>query len=354
MRRGFFGSLVGAFFGLILFLLAFGVIWWNEGKTNLADVARNSAPASAEQIDAANEGKLVAVTGSLGAGKPLADADFVEPGDYLALERVAEMYAWQESSASEGEGETRKEYKRDWSDSPADSSKFVNATDHFNPPMQVKGSEFFADGAQIGSFTVDLANLSLPRKERTPFNNLQLSDNLQGTVKDDFFYLAPAKPDDPKVGDIRIYYNTLASPLNVTLFAQQNGSNLISFPYDKGRNTFYRAITGDRNQAIATLETENTIFTWAMRVGSFLMMWFGLGIVFSPLVNLLGILPGLRQVGRFITSVVTFAITLVVWLVATAVAIVLQNVWLLIALVVVLVGGGYVWVTRRKKAIVVR
>ena len=61
MKQSFFqkvmGSLVGSLFGLGLFLLAFGVIWWNEGKTNLADVAHTSLSVSAEQIDGVNEGK---------------------------------------------------------------------------------------------------------------------------------------------------------------------------------------------------------------------------------------------------------------------------------------------------------
>ena len=350
MRQNFFqkimGSLVGSLFGLGLFLLAFGVIWWNEGKTNLADVARTSLSVSAEQIDSVNDGKLVAVTAPLAAGAPIGDPDFVEPGNFLVLERVAEMYAWDESS---GENENSKKYEQKWTTSPADSSKFKVVDGHANPAMKVKENRNVATGGTIGSFGVDLANLSLPSEDRIPAESVAWVDSLKGEIYDDDFYLAPANPDQPKVGDIRISYNALPNPLNVTLFGQQTGKQLISAPYDNGKNTFYRAIEGDRNQAISTLETENTMLTWAMRVGSFLMMWLGLSIFFSPLVDMLGILPVLKQIGSFLSGVVTFVITLVLWLLATLVAIVLQNLWLLIAVVVIVIAGAYFLVSRRQQ-----
>ena len=44
-------SFVGVLFGILLFIGSFAVLWFNEGRTNMADVARNSTPVVGTSIN---------------------------------------------------------------------------------------------------------------------------------------------------------------------------------------------------------------------------------------------------------------------------------------------------------------
>lgn len=169
-------SLVGALIGLLLFFGAFFVIWWNEGRANIALVAAESMPVPASTINPANEGQFVAVTGELVASAPIGDEPYLQPGNYLFLERKAEMFAWDEESRSEtrdklgGGSETVTEYRyeKKWTTSPDNSANFKDPEGHTNPPMAVEGREVEAPGATLGAFALDLKRLSLPGGTRYP------------------------------------------------------------------------------------------------------------------------------------------------------------------------------------------
>ena len=100
--KGYFSrigdAVKGVVFGLILFLGAFGVIYWNEGKVDISEIGKTAAKVSAETVDISADGKLVAVTGKAVSTEKLGDSMFLKPADYLAFSRSVEMYAWVEKS----------------------------------------------------------------------------------------------------------------------------------------------------------------------------------------------------------------------------------------------------------------
>ncbi|MBP1588758.1 MAG: hypothetical protein ILO10_01030, partial [Kiritimatiellae bacterium] len=141
------GSFKGLLFGLLLFLVAFPLLWWNEGRTvkqtrALNEGAEAVVEASLDAVDPALEGQLVHVSGLVTNLAPVADSDFGLSVDALVLRREVEMYQWVESQKTSkkvnlgGSETTTTEYSytREWADPRfADSSDFVYPEGHQNP-----------------------------------------------------------------------------------------------------------------------------------------------------------------------------------------------------------------------------
>ena len=69
-------SFVGVLVGVILFLVAFPVLWFNEGRTNMATVAQASVLVDGASVNAQTEGKQVAVAGTLASDERLSDTPY--------------------------------------------------------------------------------------------------------------------------------------------------------------------------------------------------------------------------------------------------------------------------------------
>ena len=86
-----FGSIKSVLFGLILFIAAFPVLFWNEGRAvktarSLKEGAGAVVSVPADAVNAANEGKLVHVSGAVATEAPVADDLGVEAPSF---DRVA-------------------------------------------------------------------------------------------------------------------------------------------------------------------------------------------------------------------------------------------------------------------------
>jgi len=121
--------------GLILFVVAFPLLFWNEGR---------------------------AVT----TYKTLTDPVFEVSAKALKLRRTAEMYQCKESSSSEttkklgGGTETVTEYSysKTWSEQSINSDNFKKSYEHPNPPsMPYTSTEQTADRVTLDAFTLSPA-----------------------------------------------------------------------------------------------------------------------------------------------------------------------------------------------------
>ncbi len=160
------GSFIGVIVGILLFLGAFPLIFWNEGRSvdrikTLGEGRSIVMELSADQIDAAREGSLVHVTGLATTDEVLKDSQFGVEEKALKLNRLVEMYQWEEKSESKttknlGGSETTEtiySYNKTWSQNRIDSSKFKNQFEHRNPSMPGFGSEqFTASKITVGAF----------------------------------------------------------------------------------------------------------------------------------------------------------------------------------------------------------
>ena len=91
------GAFVGVVVGLLLFVIAFPLLWWNEGRAvdrsrTLEEGLGLVVPVAAERIDPAHEKGLIHIAGLATADAPLGDPLFGVSAAALKLERVVAMY----------------------------------------------------------------------------------------------------------------------------------------------------------------------------------------------------------------------------------------------------------------------
>jgi hypothetical protein len=349
-------SFVGVLIGIILFVVAFPVLWFNEGRTNMATVAKSSVSVNGASVDQSAEGKQVAVAGTLASDQLLGDTPYFQPGAYIQLNRNAEMYAWVEKKESETKKEvggssttkTTYTYEKQWTSSPENSNSFEVSAGHTNPSMAVKSDTFVVSSAKVGVYSIDPAEISLPSAAEIKLNadNTAGADNqkLAGT----YLFMGTGSIDNPQLGDIRISYRGVPAGINVTAFGKQQGSALV--PYvTRNNDRLYRVFQTDREGAIAQMNTEYQVIGWILRLVGFLLMWIGLSMCFGPINAVLDVLPFLGSASRFLIGIVALPIALVLSIITIVISVLAHNILALIVVLGLIVGGVMLW-SRVQKA----
>ncbi len=343
-------SIFGVLFGILLFFGSFVVLWMNEGRIDYSAVAAPSQVANADRVDPATDGKYVSITGALTASEAVGDDPYLNPGPYVRLERNVEMYAWVQESSSEttsntGGSSTTKTtytYKQQWTSSPADSSNFEVPQGHSNPSMAIQSETRLAPSATLAAYQVDIQTLEIPDGKALPLTRtiVRLGDESQ--LVDNYIYSGTGTPGTPKIGDLRISYTALASGERVTAFGVQKGGQLTPYMY-RGETQFYRALSGDRTTAIATLRSEYVTLGWILRIVGFFMMWIGLMLCFNPISTFLDILPIAGKASGCLISGASAGAALVLTTITVIIAVIAHNVFLLAILLALIIGGAAFW-----------
>ncbi len=352
-----FNSIFGAILGVLLFFGSFFVLWMNEGRVNLSTIAQKSTPMAATAVDPTMEGKLVAATGKLVTNEKLGDSGYLRPQNYLELQRTVEMYAWVEHTDSDttknvGGSSTTKTtytYKKEWTSSPSRSSSFKYPGGHENPSMPLESSSWTPSSATVGVYGVHPGELTLPDAIQVRLNEENTEVEGPWQIKSDYIVNSASALTTPNVGDVRISYSAVPNNLDVTLFGKVSAEQIL--PYEAEGTSLYRAFTENREQAIATLDTEHRIWTWVLRLIGFLMMWIGLSMCFEPLNTMLDVLPFLGSAGRFVTGSIMFGVSLLLSIITIIASIIAHNIFLLIGLLLLVMGAVVLWSrVRRPKA----
>jgi len=350
--------------GFILFVASFGVLYSNEGRVDMSQIAVTAVDISATTQDTANDGKLVSTTGVFTSEETIGDNMFLNADKYLAVTRKVEMYAWEETSESKsttnvgGSETTETTYKYDkvWTENPQKSSDFKQPQGHENPAKTLEGDTVTVEKATLGVYGLDVPKLELPE-----FADLQLTAT-NVTAKDGAVlaeggkYLFIAKVagsslNAPAVGDMRISYSVLYPGKDGTVFGKLEGSNISPY-FDEKNNKLYRVFSGTRDEAIAQMHDEYTMMLWIFRAVGFLMMWIGLAALFGPISVLLDFLPVFGQISRALIGGIAFIVSLVLSGVTILVSMLLHNVVALVISIVVVVGViiGVMIMIKKKKA----
>jgi hypothetical protein len=347
-------SFVGLLIGVLIFFLAFFILWNNEGSVDFSRVARTSVPVAASTLDSGASGKLVSLSGKMSTVDLVSDPQFLKPGSYLQLSRRVEIFAWQEKSQSEtqdklgggSETKTTYTYTKVWTANPKDSSRFQVPAGHENPPLPVESMTFTALTGKLGVYSIDPQNMELPKPVPLGLTAEML---LPGqTLSGGLIFSGKGTLQSPQVGDLRISYAAVPSPINVTAFGKLEEDSLVPYLY-KGKDKLYRAVKGSRDEAIAQMAAEHSAAVWAVRIVGFLMMWGGLFLFLNPLNAILKVLPWLGTAGRWMTGIITFPVALVLTVITVVIAIVAHNIWLLLAVLAALAGFVYWRSTQKKK-----
>lgn len=355
------GAIAGVLFGIVLFIAAFPLLTWNEGRAihrekTLAAGKKDVVSVPASPVDPANKGKLVHVTGDVVAAAPVSDEKFAVSAPAIRLRRNIEVYEWTEDKKSEtkqkiGGGEetvTTYSYKKEWSSDLVDSSDFQKPEGHENPTeLPAKSRTFDADAVTLGAFTLpshlvekidNFTPFTLPADQALP------TDFAVPVHRADGGFYVGADPKTPAVGDLRAKFE-VAKPGPVSVIARQVAQTFEPYPYPQGEIELLTVGTASSDAMFAAEAQANTILTWLLRLAGFLMMFFGLMLVARPLEVVASVLPFLGDLVGAGTGLFALMVSLPLTLTTIAVA------WIayrpLIGIPLLVVAGASIFVAAR-------
>ena len=357
------GSIKGIGAGFIIFLIAFPVLFWNEGRSvkrhkTLREGAGVGLPVGPDMVDPANDQRLIHVSGQMATDEILSDPEF--PGvsvNALKLRRKVQMFQWIESSQSETkkkvgggtETVTTYSYAMGWSDRLIDHTKFQEPAGHENPQaMHIPGMEFQASHVTLGAFVVPpniVSGLSYHDRYSVPAD--ARSEAYMSHVTGDLIYVG-YDPAEPRIGDMKVEFDAVLPGL-FSLVAKQTANTFAAY-YAKAGGSILLVKPGfhDAETMFQAAQSANRLLTWILRLVGFLMMLIGLKMVFEPLGVLADVLPFLGNVMRVGTGFVAGVLAFVLTLITIAVAWLFYRPVLGVTLLVVAGGGIYVLIKNLK------
>lgn len=344
-RRETKNPFVRMLFGGLVLLGAVVLLWTNEGRVNLADVAVKSRPVGADVVDGANEGEFVSVTGRLDTAVPTTDDLYLRHAEFVQVNRRVEMYAWVEDEET-NDNSTTYTYELAWTNDPRSAEEFAEPTGHENPPLPVYGETFTAVSATLGAFQIDTQQMELPRPQPLA---LSLQNVLEGPyrISEEYLFEGKGSLQTPQLGDVRVSFTAVPAGITATAFGVQTGQTFTSYDY-RGRAELYRILAGSQSEAIKQLDTEYKIMLWGFRGLGFFLTWLGLGLLVSPLTALLRFIPVLGNLGRKAIGALTFVLALLLSLMIITISALLHNVWAVLTLTALLGAGFYLWQRNRQ------
>ncbi|WP_319521607.1 TMEM43 family protein [uncultured Desulfosarcina sp.] len=360
-------SFKGILFGLVLFLGAFPLLFWNEGRAvkryqTLKEGEGAVVSVAPDRVDPANQGRLVHLSGTADTRETLTDSTFAVSQTALRLKRTVEMYQWKETKSTRtekkaGGGEkkvTTYSYSRVWSSSLIRSSGFKRRSGHENPgsmpfPSQTRN----ATNVTVGAFKLSPALIqeidnwkpvSMDASSPVP-----AALGSRGMIHGDGYYRGD-DPGNPAIGDVRITFKAVY-PGPVSLIAAQQGSSFAPYAAKTG-GTISLLQTGTHSAVdmFKTAHFHNRLLTWGLRAGGMLMLFIGLTLLLKPLSVFADVIPFVGNIVAAGTGLIAFVLALFFGLMVMGVA------WIFYRPVLgfSLMGAGtalVVWVIwRRKKA----
>ena len=369
------GAVKGLVVGLVLFLVSFPILFWNEGncvKTARALDEGEGACIPVEsnaKVDAEMDGQLVHMTGRADTQDVLSDDQFGVSVTAIALERQTEMFQWKENSTTTEKKNlggsvtktTTYTYEQVWSASAIDSSSFKEAG-HDNPGfIEFPSEEKRAANVTFGAFRLNerqIARIGRAQAYQFPTDFVSKVSRVQrqGNV-----ILVPNKAtrdnalnnrdvaSQPRIGDMRVTFKVV-KPHDISIVAKQKGDTFTAyFAKSKKRVDLLQNGVVDCAEMFEDARDANTLFTWSVRLGGFLLMFFGLSMVLRPLSVLADVLPILGDIVGWGTGLVAGVVSFACSLVTVAVAWIFYRPVLAVVLLV-LAGASVYFVWKRRTA----
>ncbi|MFH0783122.1 MAG: TMEM43 family protein [Pseudomonadota bacterium] len=325
-NRSWFNRIGGAFKGIIVGLLlivaAFGLLFWNEGRAvqrykTLQEGGGIVKSVSAQAVDPGNEGRLVHVTGRAETTETLVDSEMGVKAPAIALIREVMMYQWKESSRSEkrkklGGGEetvTTYTYSKEWSERVLDSTAFKQQEGHSNPGhMAYQSKTINAENVRLGAFKLpDFLVRKITGESPLTLNSEvppPLTQRMNVQRESNGFYFG-GNPSSPQVGDLRMTYRVVL-PAEISLVARQVGTSFTPYTAAAGGSIELLSMgTLGADAMFKEAQQSNTILTWVLRLGGFVLMAIGVNMLLAPLVVLADVVPAIGSLigaGTFIIS----------------------------------------------------
>lgn len=313
----------GIIFGLVLFIAAFPLLFWNEGRAvkrykTLNEGAGSVVSSPEGRVLSENEGKLVHVSGKAVTDEIVADAEFKVAVNAIKLKRNVEMYQWKEikkrkSKKKLGGGKktvTTYSYSKNWSANLIDSNNFKKPKGHQNPDsMPYHSQEFIAGEVSLGEFILPTSLVGKINKASIlPVRDMA---NIEGIPNAAFhgggIYFGE-NPTAPQIGDLRISYR-IVEPTEVSVVSRQVDFSFEPYRAEAGGtiNMLSLGIIG-ADGMFQRAHQSNTMWTWIFRLGGFLIMLVGVAMVLKPLSVLADVIPFLGSIAGAGAGILSFLI----------------------------------------------
>ena len=322
------GAFKGIIIGLIVLVIAFSLLFLNEGRSvkrykTLKEGGGKVISLASNEVDGANEGRLVHVTGPAKTDDTLVDPEFGVSAKALKLLRRVEMYQWKESSRSEEkkklgggtETTTTYSYSKAWSESLINSSGFKKPEGHQNPTsMAYLSEELVAGTVSLGDFILsdslksrinNYRELAVDRDNPGPtISGVRVSSQANG------FYFG-ADPTTPAVGDLRVTFSEVP-PSEISIIAAQHGNSFLPYQTKAGGSIELLQIgTVAAKDMIATAQQGNRNLTWLLRGVGLFLMFIGLRMILAPLSVLADVVPLFGSIVSVGTGLIAGLLTVV-------------------------------------------
>lgn len=402
------GSFKNILFGLVLFVIAFPVLFKNEGRAvNTAkrlEEGRGAVVslASADVVDPANEGKLVHVTGRAATPDVLTDTKFgVSVRNKLRLTRKVNMLQWVENVTKEtkdnlGGSQTTKTtytYAKEWAGRYIDSQNFKEQG-HDNPPFpDVSDSDFQAANVSFGAFALPQDIVSSIRTDgKLAVGAADVDESYARFAEGGILYI-PSKPEaevsqppvsaaatnavgvsaaetnaapvaanapaqtvsgnpfsvrDSDIGDVKVEFFAV-DEMDVSIISMQSGKSFAPYSTSKGQLQLVSEGMRTADEMFTSAEKANAMFTWIIRGVGLLLMFMGIKTILGPIVILGAVVPFVAKILDFGVGAIAIAVSLICTLAVVALA------WLFYrpiysAVIAVAIVAVVVWLMRRKRA----
>jgi len=341
--------------GIVMFLFSFLILWMNEGLPLRHELAGQTVVMSPDGAGAPRNGTAVSVTGPLTAAAPVTGDDgFFVGGQYVAVYRIAEAYAWHESVTHDSErrwggsivDRQTFDYALQWAEFVPDHTRFEEPDGHLNVPMTVGGAFVPGAGFRVGQIPIAAEKVIPPGATMLDWGRVtRIAHGQSGSVAGRWLYLAGADPSNPRPGDQRVMYWVVPQGQPVTVFGAWVKGALQ--PLDADGMPFFDIISGPREAAIEVLEDEDNMRIWALRIVGVLAMWGGLFLLLSPVYAVCDIIPPLGILMRVLVALGTVFPTMLLSGITVALSIVGHNMlWtgmILGSMVVFILLQYYAW-----------
>ncbi len=302
--RGAFGGIV---IGMVLFVVAFPALTWNEKRSidrtrGLNEVAGQVVTVDGKNLDPAEEGKAVHFSALATTAAGVTDEIFGIAEPALKLRRSVEMYQWEEVKESKTEEKmggsssttTTYKYRKEWKNGVNDSSGFKQPAGHDNPEQMLFPSQSMeALDITVGPYKLpDTLVEGIGGWEDFPAPALEALPEpvrAKAKVSESRLYFGE-NPSQPAVGDHRIRFQ-IVRPHDVSIVAQQMGATLGPVTTKTGQVALIEDGVHSAEAMFQMAHDENRFFTWLLRLAFFIVMGIGLSLLFRPLKVLASVFP---------------------------------------------------------------
>lgn len=316
-------AIIGLIFGLLFFLGAFVLLFWNEGRAvkrykTLKEGESAVVSISPDAVRRDMNHRLVHMTGYADTKDTLDDSQFFVRDTAIKLKRVVEMYQWKETKKTSkrkksGGGETTTttySYSRVWSSSLIHSSSFKRKSGHTNPTsMPFKSRVLTARTVTLGAYRLSFGLVgkinSYEPLTVEPSGRLPSILGRNGRFYNGGYYNGD-DPGNPVIGDIKVRFEAVY-PTTVSIVAQQTGSSFKPYASKVGGSIELLQVGSfSAQEMFKKAHFQNRLLTWGIRVGGLLLMAFGLMMLFKPLSVLADVIPFIGNLIEAGTGLISF------------------------------------------------